>query len=260
MYIQLNYTNLKEELNEENQIMLDKYLLENSLKYYYEKFDGDDSAIIERRNFEKIKTEVKKQISNNTISRTSEEPVVIISICSDPSDDFENSSIDVVSNLQGLLVGHHSWITVRNLTSSEILVGGLNLPALKTFSIGTWTGNIHDGIFYNFEMYGRDEFSTSESVYKSLALTQSQLNTLNYSGIRLAENDTWTHLNNCSSFAARMWNLNATTEISAGIIENPKNLASNILNNYGSTGLKLGSEYMGYYYGGANPIIFTPTN
>lgn len=113
-------------------------------------------------------------------------------------------------------------------------MGGLDVPSLCAVSVGTWPMNTHNGIWYNLENYYGDEFSETESVYAIQLLNETQLNTLN-TQIKRASNDDWSYTNNCSSFAARMWNLNSEFQVSAGIIPTPTNLKNSILNDAGGS-------------------------
>lgn len=63
-------------------------------------------------------------------------------------------------------------------------------------------------------------------------LNQSQLNALN-AQITNSANDKWTYTNNCSSFASKMWNINAEYKVSAGIVNTPTNLKNSILDDAG---------------------------
>lgn len=63
-------------------------------------------------------------------------------------------------------------------------------------------------------------------------LNQSQLNALN-AQITNRANDKWTYTNNCSSFASKMWNINAEYKVSAGIVNTPTNLKNSILDDAG---------------------------
>lgn len=78
----------------------------------------------------------------------------------------------------------------------------------------------------------RNDFSERDSVYAIQLLTQEQLNALN-SQITNSANDKWTYTTNCSSFASKMWNINAEYKVSAGIVNTPVNLKNSILNDAG---------------------------
>ncbi len=242
LFIQSNYDELIENKTTEVKELIDKYLLTHSLKYYYNIL-GDDYEYQEM---------VAPEIENDeNQTRSTNANVVSIRVCSDPSTWGTNSSETGLS----AVAGHHAWIQVQNLTSNEITVGGLSIGPVECITIGTWQGKIHEGIFYNYEVYKQSvlsSFSSTESVYAVQLLTQSELNTLN-SQIVLPSNDTWHSYNNCSSFAARMWNSVADYSVSAGIIPTPINLANSILSDAGgSTQLMLPSASE-VFYGGANP-------
>jgi len=177
-----------------------------------------------------------------------------LAICSDSSTMYSNSSQQVQENF-----GHHAWIALTNMGRAEIKLNGILIPIGKTITVGTWHGGLHDGIFYNLERYyaEKNEFSKTESVYQVQLLQDFQLN-LVLSELNNLSNDTWKLHNNCASFATRIWNLNAKTKISAGLIHCPANLSKNILKEGGRNGLILSSHGMGYYYYGKNPKAFVP--
>lgn len=124
IYIQSNYKEMTEAMNEKQKLMLDRYLLENTLKYYYDIL-GRDYKYEEKGNME----------ANNDVSpyNTSSEKVVTIKVCADPSPNGASGG-------EGLdpLMGHHGWIQIHNLTTRTLKVGGLDVPSLCEISIGTW--------------------------------------------------------------------------------------------------------------------------
>jgi len=65
-------------------------------------------------------------------------------------------------------------------------------------------------------------FASEES---TIDITQSDLDTINE---LIAENDTWSLTNNCSSFAVKIWNAVSTIQLSAGLINTPNNLIDSI--------------------------------
>ncbi|MBR3888748.1 MAG: hypothetical protein IKJ32_06580 [Clostridia bacterium] len=245
LFIQDNYDELIENKTTEVKDLIDKYLLTHSLKYYYNIL-GDDYE------YQEAVVPTIENCGNQTRSSTAN--VVSLRVCSDPSTWGTNSAETGLA----AAAGHHAWIQVQNLTNSEITVGGLPVGALKCVTIGTWHGSVHDGIFYNYEVYKQSEyssFSTTESVYAVQLLNQSELNVLN-TQIVLPANDDWWATNNCSSFAEKMWNSVADYPVNAGIIDTPKALAESILEEAGgSTQLMLPNAEIAYY-GGANPVEY----
>ena len=243
LFIQDNYDELIEDKTTEVKELIDKYLLTHSLKYYYNIL-GDDYE------YQEAVAPTIENYENQTRSSTTN--VVSLRVCSDPSTWGTDSAETGIS----AVVGHHAWIQVRNLTNNTITVGGLSVGPLKSVTIGTWSGEIHKGIFYNYEVYKQSRyssFSATESVYAVQVLTQSELNILN-SKITLSSNDIWRTYNNCSSFAARMWNSVADYSVSAGVIPTPENLAESILEDAGGSTQLMLPNATKVYYGGADPI------
>ena len=240
LFIQDNYDELIENKTAEVKELIDKYLLTHSLKYYYNIL-GDDYEYQEMVVASKCENTGNQTRSTNT-------NVVSLRICSDAS----LRSASMASTGLEVSRGHHSWIQVCNLTNEEILVGGLYVEPAQTITIGTWNGSAHRGVYYNVEIFYRNQFSTTESVYAVQLLTQEELEILN-SQIVLDSNDSWDIYNNCSNFAKKMWNAVADYTVSAGIVPNPITLANNILGTLGgSTQLLLPTEGT-TYYDAANP-------
>ena len=247
IFIQENYKELINNLTSQDKLILDSFLLDNVLQYYYNELD--ESYVCENTQMDEDK------LLNVPSSVSSDTQVAIIKVCSDPSPNNASSSgtgLDAAA-------GHHSWIQVQNIISNPIAVGGLTIPGFKAVTVGTWNGIMnrnHSGIWYGAESACASEFSNGESVYLSATLTVAELNRLT-AQIRNGANDTWSLRKNCSYFASKMWNVIATSnnEVSAGLIPTPVNLKNSILENGGSVGLNLPMD-IGVYYGGANPVFF----
>ena len=151
--------------------------------------------------------------------------------------------------------GHHAWIYVRNLTNESIYAGALGLEGMQKITVGTWHSTYHDGVWYNMERFYADEFSETNSVSLVKTLTASELATLN-NAITNSSNDKWNNINNCSWFAAKMWNTVSDYEISPGIIPTPITLRNNMVENAGATtGLYI-AEDLDVYVGGSDPQIY----
>lgn len=160
-------------------------------------------------------------------------------------------------------LGTHAFITVKNISTSNITVGKLSgIAPGKTVSIGTWGNKSeHTGLWYNLEPY----FVYYKSAYAkrvsySMALTSTSLGTLN---TFIKNNDYWSKTTNCSSFSASAWNSVAASAdtISAGVPNTPKNLANNIKSKWPSqykTGFEVPYNYVVYYAQGTGlPIRST---
>ena len=177
---------------------------------------------------------------------------VLFSICSDASSDYVVNKSDFQESF-----GHHSWLTITNLGNSSININELKIDLFETITVGTWQGEIYEGIFYNVEQYyiEKGEFSEEKSAYKTMRLNDFELIYL-ISLLADSENDTWSITNNCSSFAEKIWNKLSLIKISAGIIKCPLKLYDNILLSGGKKGLIAVSKGCELYYCGKNPKKF----
>lgn len=126
----------------------------------------------------------------------------------------------------------HAFLSFSNTSSSSVVVGGLTVAPGEEITFGTW-GNksAHVGIWYNLESY----FIHSQGAYDnrvslSVGITQSSVNSIN---TIMEDYDTWGVLNNCASFAIRVWNAVCSTTLSAGTIDNPTDLMTSIRSNSG---------------------------
>ena len=120
----------------------------------------------------------------------------------------------------------HSWLLITNTSNSTLTVGKFPLPAGECVYVGTW-GNLQwDGIWYNAEGYQKREGELSNHNSVKMNLTSANLNTIT-SKINSHYN-TWSVLDNCSSFAVECWNAVSSTDLSAGIPNLPTHLAQNI--------------------------------
>lgn len=121
----------------------------------------------------------------------------------------------------------HAFIAFKNTSTSSITVGGLSVGAGHEITFGTWGNQSnHVGIWYNLESY----FVNNKSAYTnrvslSKDVTQADVDTINS---LISKNDTWSALNNCSSFATKIWNSISSTTLSAGTPNTPTSLMSNI--------------------------------
>lgn len=121
----------------------------------------------------------------------------------------------------------HAFLAFENTSSDSITIGGLTVEADEEITFGTW-GNqsAHTGIWYNLESYlihNRSEYANRVSL--SMSVTQDDIDDIN---TIIANNDTWALLNNCSSFAVKVWNQVSSTSLSAGTPNTPTSLMSSI--------------------------------
>lgn len=266
LYLQDNYTVIVENLSEENKHKLDSYILYITLQHYKESYSelakrGPQEIVINNNN-------------NNNIVPASESLINPEQIENEPSPAFEGIvNMRVFSDPNGTIgisghdfnTGAHSWIVVYNNSGGNITVGRMSIANGTQIAIGTW-GNkyindanvLHKGVWYNLEPYmAKYEGAYSDNVSKNRNLTESDLATLNN---YINSHDTWSKTNNCSSFAAGAWNAVAGwNQLSAGIINTPRNLANSIIN----TTVYTDDLTMRYFYrvhysnGSSAPIMST---
>ncbi len=155
----------------------------------------------------------------------------------------------------------HAFISFKNTSSSSIKFGGLNVGAGHEITIGTWGNKSnHVGIWYNLESYFvNNQNAYSNRVSLSMDVTQANINTINN---LISKNDTWTALNNCSSFAVKIWNAVSSKTLSSGIPNTPTSLMSSIKSKSGyETGRAIGSTTpIGYVSNGSFVSVTMATN
>lgn len=130
----------------------------------------------------------------------------------------------------------HAFLAFKNTSSSSITIGGLTVAAGEEITFGTW-GNqsAHTGIWYNLESYFiHNQSAYANRVSLSMSVTQDDVDDIN---TIIANNDTWALLNNCSSFAVKVWNKVSSTTLNAGTPNTPTSLMSSIKS---KTGYKTG--------------------
>lgn len=117
---------------------------------------------------------------------------------------------------------NHSFIMVENYQSSSLRIGHYNVGGNRKVTLGTW-GNIkqHTGLWYNLESV----YPMASHVSAGKELTASDVVKLNNA---INSFDKWSPLTNCSSFATHVWNKVAVTQLSAGLVNTPSNLAKSI--------------------------------
>ena len=134
------------------------------------------------------------------------------------ANDSNNSSINTTG---------HAFLTIKNCTSTSIIVGGITVVPYEEISVGTW-GNKepHTGIWYNLESYlvnANQAYQGRVSLTENI--TQSDINTIN---TLISNNDEWSYLDNCSSFATGIWNEISSVNLNAGFPKTPASLVESI--------------------------------
>ena len=109
---------------------------------------------------------------------------------------------------------------------------GLNVADNKSITASTWDESVdvskeHEGLWLNLDSKLNSKNINLQNVSIQIPLRQVDLNTVN---TNIKNNDKWGYLNNCSSFASKIWNsvANGSTQVDAGIINTPATLAKSI--------------------------------
>src|SRR5690606_18506870 len=166
----------------------------------------------------------------------------------------------------------HSYTVFYNIGTTDVMVGYYTLKPGKKVSVGLWTaggasssssssgsssgsfGN-HNGVYYELE---RVKFSLYETPQNDVCIrtyiTESQL--LNATNRIKNKNDSYDALTyNCSSLAVDVWNYATGDNLSAGWINTPDYLRTNIINNGDFTvyyNYSIGSSNKAYWYKTSN--------
>jgi hypothetical protein len=167
----------------------------------------------------------KKQ--SGDVNATAVSYVAYVTIFADPTSSGGGSSSGSDGSFD---FGTHAFITIKNMSSSNINVGKFSgIAPGKTMSLGTWGNKSeHNGLWYDLEsyfVYYNSAYSGRVSV--TVAIDQNALNILNSYVIN---NDYWSTFTNCSSFAVGAWNsfMPSNYNLSAGYPNTPKKLTDNI--------------------------------
>lgn len=258
LFIQENYDSISKDLSTEDKSAVDKYFLAGALQYYRDYADAsefedtnDSQAVTHFTPVEPIATGNSIPISNqtneielqpkNAMRATAVAQVRIFA---------DSSGGSSIINTSG-----HGWLTVKNISSSNITVGKLSIEPNKTIALGTW-GNTdeHHGLWYSLEAYHvYNNSSWSNRVSLLVNIDSTALSTLTS---HIVGYDTWSATNNCSSFAVKGWNKICSTTLSAGVINTPTNLKNSIVGTgLSSTGIAVPYDYVVYYANGSNTPI-----
>ncbi len=148
----------------------------------------------------------------------------------------------------------HAFLSIKNVSQSSILVGGLSVGPGKTITVGTW-GNKkeHTGLWYNLEGY----FQKTSNAYVNAVSLRVNLspNLLSTVSKNIKNSDSWSLLSNCSTFATKVWNSVCSTKVNAGFPNTPAATVQSIksYSNLYSTGVSI--PYFGRIYYGNPPVI-----
>ena len=109
-------------------------------------------------------------------------------------------------------------------------------------------------MWYNLEAKYVAQGAYDGRVSLSMELTSAQLDTINKV---IEASDSWSELNNCSSFAVKVWNSVSSVKLSNGTIGTPTNLRDSIKSKSGYwTNLNFTQDYKVYYANGTGaPVL-----
>lgn len=259
LYIQSNYESIVDKMSDSEKYYVDKYFLASAIQYYKDFADSSEfnDAVsttadvgfnlvepIEMNSYdddiEVQENEIALQPKNLTRGTT----VAQVRIFADSTG--ESSII----NTSG-----HAWLTIKNVSNSNITVGKFSIAPNKTIAVGTW-GNKeeHNGLWYSLEPYFVHNYSTWSN--RSSLLVNIDSTALATLTTYIVNHDSWSLTNNCSSFAVGGWNQICSTTLSAGVINTPTNLKNSIINTgLSSTGISVPYNYVVYYADGSNTPI-----
>lgn len=145
----------------------------------------------------------------------------------------------------------HAFLVITNVSDHNIYAGALSIKPNTGLTIGTWDtfANEHRGLWYcleGYHYYHKHEYSGSYSM--AVMLNQSLLDKANEV---IRNNDSWSPLNNCSTFATKVWNTVCSTKLNAGSpINTPKGLRDCIASfpsNYYGIDAEIPVYYAAYY-------------
>lgn len=112
----------------------------------------------------------------------------------------------------GLVACGHAYVSIENISDSDIVLGkGYTLPSGQLVTIASWEFDAHGGIWFNIEptYISQGWFVNRKSVTREAdANAIARVNEY----LLKSETDKWTIFNNCTHFAARLWNVAADGE------------------------------------------------
>lgn len=149
------------------------------------------------------------------------------------NDDWYLEPADSIAELTvfSLPNGGHSWLTIKNNLGTNIMVGVFSVAPEKEISIGTFGNQSgHNGIWYNIESWYADSASYNGRVSLSQNINYDQLSTIND---YIENHDTWSLYNNCSNFAANVWNSVSDSNLKFSFWPTPSALSNEIKNKDG---------------------------
>lgn len=203
-------------------------------------------SIIDIPSVLKINSETESVLAEPTtlsnlslISPMAENPGIVAGLRIFASSDAAGSSLP---SLDG-----HAWVVITNYQAGSITIGKLSgISQYKSLSIGTWGNESeHKGLWYNLEAQRVLGGAYASRVSLNMDLNASQLATVNSV---IANNDSWSSLNNCSDFAIKVWNSVSSTSLNNGVFHTPTALRDSIkAQSWYTSGSPFSYDYLVYY-------------
>lgn len=112
----------------------------------------------------------------------------------------------------------HAWIEIENDTNNTYDVGAYSMTPGETITVGLW-GNLEDnGVWYNVESYGIDEFDLFDGrVSVEETITEEELDSISS---YILNHDYWNVSYNCSCFVKDIWNMVSEDDLNSGFLVN----------------------------------------
>ncbi|MGE8660728.1 hypothetical protein [Bifidobacterium longum] len=131
---------------------------------------------------------------------------------------------------------------ITNLSGSTADIAGINVADGKSITASTWDESVdvsreYKGLWLNLYSKLNSNGINLQNVSIQLPLRQIDLDTVNSN---IKNNDRWGYLNNCSTFASKIWNSIASGSSKVGEAE------SYTLLKYNTSSPHYGSVYYGY--------------
>lgn len=104
----------------------------------------------------------------------------------------------------GLLNLGHSFISIENISSEDIEIYNLTVPAGETITIGTWCIDKNLGVWFNIEsnyIINHNKYDGRYSITTGIGV--DDISTINNF---ISGHDKWGIFKNCSYFAVSLWN------------------------------------------------------
>ncbi len=128
----------------------------------------------------------------------------------------------------GLMNLGHSFLSISNMSQSDIIIGSYKLNSNESVCVGTWSIQEHFGVWYNVES---NYIRLYEKYLGRLSVTKYlEENDIETICDFIATHDYWSPIYNCSYFAINLWNSVAkqNEKLDTYLIYSPSKLSSQL--------------------------------